>query len=35
LNEPPRPRLSKDAFGDILLTTRPPRLNQGGECLLT
>ena len=30
LNEPPRPRLSADAFGDILLTARPPRLNQGG-----
>ena len=28
MNEPPRPRLSADAFGDILLTARPPRLNQ-------
>src|SRR5438034_7591518 len=44
LNEPPRPRLSADAFGDILWVARPllmlrpvglalrARLNQGGEC---
>src|SRR5205809_6554919 len=31
LNQPPRPRLPADAFGDIFLTARPPRLNQGGE----
>ena len=35
LDEPPRPRLPGDAFGDIFLTARTPRLNQGGECLPT
>src|SRR5438045_8775476 len=28
---PPRPRLSADAFGDILLTARPPRPAKRGD----